>query len=179
MESPELAPVAPRVLERQTDGLRYRTDRVLSGPRGRLLVVPALAIGAMVVITLAPPADAQRGAGMGRGEGQLYRQGPTEQAAPGEYLLDFKNAIVAVNRGEGLQAMAYYERVARASEQQGNLVRAARAWHCASVVQNRLGRYQKAIQSASRAIELFKNAGALSPQGAWVSAYSQLGAGQC
>jgi CHAT domain-containing protein len=176
MESHELAPVAPRVLERRTDGLRYRTDRVLSGQRSRLLVVPAVAIGAMVAITLVPPADAQRGAGMGRGQGQSYRQAPQEQAAPGEYLLDFKNAIVAVDRGEGLQAMAYYERVARAAEQQGDQVRAAQAWHCASVVQNRLGRYQKAIQSASRGIELFKDAGALSPQGAWVSAYSQLGA---
>jgi CHAT domain-containing protein len=153
-----------------------RTDRALSGQRGRHLVVPALAIGAVVVLTLAPPADAQRGAGMGRGAGQLHRQGPTEQAAPGEYLLDFKNALVAVDRGEGLQAMAYYERVATAAEQQGDQVRAAQAWHCVSVVQNRLGRYQKAIQSASRAIELFKNAGASSPQGAWVSAYSHLGA---
>src|SRR3989442_4448302 len=131
MESPELDPVAPCVLERRTDGLRYRTDRVLSGQRRRLLVVPALAICAMVVITLAPPADAQRGAGMGRGEGQLYRQGPTEQAAPGEYLLDFKSAIVAINRGEELQAMAYYEHVARVGEQQGNLVCAAHALHCA------------------------------------------------
>ena len=176
MEFSELAPVVSRVLECRTDELHYHAECLVSGQRWRLAAIPALAVGAVALIMLAPSAHAQRGAGMGRGEGQLYRQGPTKQAGPGEYLLDFKEAIVAVDRGEGPQAMAYYERIAREAEQHGDQVRAAQAWLCASAVQNRLGRYQKAIQSAGRAIQLFKQAGELSPEGAWASAYSQLGA---
>jgi tetratricopeptide (TPR) repeat protein len=56
-------------------------------------------------------------------------------------------------------------------------VRAARAWHAATVVAVRLGRYQKAILSGGRAIEAFKRASGLTPPDlvAWASTYSHLG----
>lgn len=147
-------------------------------PRARGLS-QALAIGAMLIVTLALPAEAQRGLGLGRGKNRPpEKKTPQEQPAPGEYRLDGRDAVEAVSRGEGAHALAYYERAAKEAEQQGNQVRAARALHCASVVQMRLGRYQKAIESAGRAIELFKKASGLSEQEqrAWASAYSHLGA---
>jgi tetratricopeptide (TPR) repeat protein len=141
--------------------------------RMRPLVV--LVAGVMLAVVLAPPAEAQRGSGFGRGK---QRPAPQEEPAPGEYALDGPHALEAIDRGEARQALAYYERTAEQDEQQGNHVRAARAWHVASLVALRLGRYQKAIQSASRSIELFKSAAGLMPNdlGAWASAYSQLGA---
>ena len=98
--------------------------------------------------------------------------------APGEYSLDGPKALEAVNRGEGKQALAYYEKTAAQSEQQGDKLRAARAWHAAAVVAVRLARYQKAIQASNRSIELFKGAPELTVNevGVWTSSYSQLGA---
>src|SRR5712692_3448444 len=141
------------------------------------VLVEAILIGTLVALTLVPLAEAQRG--LGRGRHRPPEQAPPEEPAPGEYSLDGPQAIEAVNRGEGGQALAYYERTATQAEQQGNQVRAARAWHAASAVAGRLGRYQKGIQSASRAIELFKKANARDLKhadlGAWASSYSHLG----
>ncbi len=92
----------------------------------------------LVALTLVPPAEAQRG--LGKGRNRAPEQAPPEAPAPGEYSLDGPQAIEAVNRGEGRQALAYYERTATQAEQEGNLVRAARAWHAATVVAVRLGR---------------------------------------
>jgi CHAT domain-containing protein len=154
--------------------------------RGRLFV-QALLAGTMVVVAVAPPADAQGGHGKGRNRqrepAQPKEQAPPkesagpEELAPGEYPLDGSKALEAINRGEGRQALAYYERTAAQSEQQGDQVRAARAWHAAGVVALRLGHYQKAIQSSNRSIELFKGVGELTQNdvGSWASAYSQLG----
>jgi CHAT domain-containing protein len=143
------------------------------------LFVQALLAGAMLVVALTPPAEAQGGKGRGRvrEQAQPKEQAQPEELAPGEYQLDSPKALEAVNRGEGRQALAYYERTAAQSEQQGDQLRAARAWHVAGVVALRLGRYQKAIQSSNRSIELFKGAGELTQNdvGAWASAYSQLG----
>src|SRR6266478_2592225 len=140
-------------------------------------VVRILLAATLLVVTLVPPADAQRG--LGRGRERRREQAPSEESAPGEYALDGSQAIEAINRGEGRQALASYERTATQAEQQGNQVRAARAWHAAAVVAVRLGRYQKGIQSASRAIELFKKANAReltqADLGAWASSYSHLG----
>jgi CHAT domain-containing protein len=140
-------------------------------------VVRILLAATLLVVTLVPPADAQRG--LGKGRERPREQAPPEESAPGEYALDGSQAIEAVNRGEARQALAYYERTATQAEQQGNQVRAARAWHAAAVVAVRLGRYQKGIQSASRAIELFKKATAREltqgDLGAWASCYSHLG----
>jgi len=145
--------------------------------RTRVLVHATL-IGTLVALALVPPAEAQRG--LGKGRNRAPEQAPPEAPAPGEYALDGSLAIEAVNRGEGRQALAYYERTATQAEEQGNQVRAARAWHAAAVVAVRLGRYQKGIQSASRAIELFKKANAneltQGDLGAWASSYSHLGA---
>ena len=145
------------------------------------VVVQGLLAGTMLAVALAPPADAQ--SGLGRAKNRPPEQAPPreqsakEEPAPGEYSFNGPDVIEAVSRGEGPQALAYFERAAKEAEQQGNLIREARAWHCASIVTLRLGRYQKAIQSSSRAIELFKKASGLSQQDqmAWASAYSHLG----
>jgi tetratricopeptide (TPR) repeat protein len=155
--------------------------------RARLLL-QALLAGAILVVALAPPAEAQGGQGIkGRGRGREPAQ-PKEQSqpkepakpeelAPGEYSLDGPKALEAVNRGEGREALAYYEKTAAQSEQQGDQLRAARAWHAAAAVAIRLARYQKAIQSATRSVELFKGAAELTQNevGICASAYSQLG----
>jgi CHAT domain-containing protein len=144
-------------------------------PRRARRLAPALMVGALLVLMVAAAAEAQRGLGKGR-----HRSGATREQAvgPGEYALDGTQAIEAMNRGEGRQALDYYERTAREAEQQGDPLRAARAWHAAAVVARRLGRYQKTIQEGGRAIELFKGASGLTPHdtGAWASMYSQLGA---
>src|SRR5438876_631415 len=148
----------------------------MAAMRTRVLV-HATFIGMLIALTLVPPAEAQRG--LGRGRNRPPEQAPPETPAPGEYSLDGPQAIEAVNRGEGRQALAYYERTATQAEQEGNQVRAARAWQAAAVVAVRLGRYQKGIQSASRGIELFKKAHPRDLKqadlGAWASCYSHLG----
>ena len=150
--------------------------------RARLPLLVLLA-GAMLVAAVAPSAEAQSGQGMGRGQGRGRGQAlpkgqpPPEEVGPGEYSLDGPRALEAVNRGEGRQALAYYEKTAAQSEQQGDKLRAARAWHAAAAVAVRLARYQKAIQASNRSIELYK--GAAEPTqndvGNWASDYSQLG----
>lgn len=139
------------------------------------VLVQLLLTGAMLVVTVTPPAEAQRG--LNKGRQRPPAQAPQEEPAAGEYALDGPQAIEAINRGEGPQALAYYERTAGEAEQQNNQVRAARAWHAATVVAVRLGRYQKAIQSGGRAIEAFKRATGLTPPdlGSWASTYSHLG----
>src|SRR5438477_12720897 len=92
-------------------------------------------------LLLVTQTEAKRG--LGRGRNRPPEQAPPETPAPGEYSLDGPQVIEAVNRGEGRQALAYYERTATQAEQEGNQVRAARAWHAAAVVAARLGRYQK------------------------------------
>jgi CHAT domain-containing protein len=143
-------------------------------------LVWAVLLGVMVAVIPALPAAAQRGPGRGYGMGRGRQPDPaaTEVLGPGEYSLQGPQVLEAINRGEGNQALAYYERTAAQAEQQGNEVRAARAWHAASAAALHLGRYQKTIQAASRSIELFKSARALSEDdlAAWGSAYAQLGA---
>ncbi len=138
-------------------------------------LVQVLVAVVTLAVALTPPGEAQRGSGPGRGK---HQPAPQEETASGEYALDGPHALEAIDRGEARQALAYYERTAAQAEQQGDQVRAARAWHVASLVALRLGRYQKAIQSASRSIELFRNAAGLTQNdlGAWASDYSQLGA---
>jgi CHAT domain-containing protein len=142
--------------------------------RTRVLAQIVLA-GTIVLVALIPPADAQRG--FGRDRAKPSEQVPRHETASGEYSLEGDQILEAINRGEGRQALAYYERTAVEAEQQSNQVRAARAWAAASVVALRLGRYQKAIQSGSRAMELFKNARELARGDlmAWASVHAQLG----
>jgi CHAT domain-containing protein len=141
------------------------------------LVAQGLLAGIMLVVALTSAADAQGGHGKGRNRQQPREPVAPEELAPGEYSLDGPMALEAVNRGEGPQALAYYERAAAQSEQQGDRLRAARAWHAAGAVSLRLARFQKAIQSGNRSIELFKGAGELTQNdvGTWASAYSLLG----
>jgi CHAT domain-containing protein len=135
----------------------------------------AVLAGTLLALAMTPPVEAQRGLGQGRG--RPAEQAPPAESAQGQYPFDGPGAIEAVNRGEGRQALEYYERAAKDLEQQGNDLRAARAGHPATLVAYRLGRYQKAIQSGSHAMELFKRAAGLTEQDqlAWMSTCGQLG----
>jgi CHAT domain-containing protein len=158
--------------------------------RMRVLAQIVLA-AALLALSVTPPAEAQRGGG-GLGKGRHRpappaqeqpaskdQQSSKEELAPGEYPLDAPQALEAVSRGEGPQALAYYERTAVQAEQQGDPVRAARALGTAATVAVRLGRYQKAIQTGTRSIELFKGAKELTRNElmSWASVHAQLGAG--
>jgi CHAT domain-containing protein len=144
-----------------------------------------LLAGVILLVALAPPAAGQGGQGRGRNRqpDQPKSEQPRQEKqakpelAPGQYSPDGPDVLEAINRGEGPQAMAYFERAAKEDEQQGNLVRAARENHAVSIIANRMGRYQKGIQAASHAVELFKKASGLTPhdQTAWASSYSHLG----
>src|ERR1700682_1764010 len=123
-----------------------------------------LLAGVILLVALAPPAAGQGGQGRGRNRqpdqpksNQPRQEKPAKpELAPGQYSYEGPDVLEAINRGEGPQAMAYFERAAKEDEQQGNLVRAARELHGVTMVANRMGRYQKGIQSASHAIDLLK-----------------------
>ncbi|HEY4912047.1 MAG TPA: tetratricopeptide repeat protein, partial [Methylomirabilota bacterium] len=149
--------------------------------RARTLIL-ALVASTLLAAIMHPPAEAQRGLGRGRGRqsepAPKEQQTPKEELAPGEYSFDGLQVLEAINRGEGRQALAYYERTASEAEKQGNQLRAARALVAATTVSVRLGRYQKAIQSGSRSLELYKSAKEPSQSDlmSWASVHSQLGA---
>jgi len=131
----------------------------------------------LLVLTVTTTAAAQGGRG-GKGRPRTPEPAaPAREQAADEYALDGSQVLELIDRGEGGSALAYYERTAAQAEQQGNALRAAQAWHAASMVLARQGRFQKAIQSAERAIQQFKAAGsrAQSYLGAWTSAHAQLG----
>jgi len=145
--------------------------------RERALCAGRVAGVLLLILALTGTAGAQGGRGGGKGRQRSPEPAPARESADDEYPLNGAQVLEAINRGEATQALAYYERAAAQAEQQGNALRAARAWHAVSVVTLRQGRFQKAIQSASRSIQQFKAAGSLaqSDVGAWASAYSQLG----
>jgi CHAT domain-containing protein len=159
--------------------------------RARVLA-HALVVGALLVIALNPPVEAQRGLGRGRGrqpepapskeqtkdpQTNKDRQTPKEELGPGEYSFEGFLVLEAVNRGEGPQALAYYEKTAQEAEGQGDQLRAARALGAAATVAQRLGRYQKSIQYGTRSLELYKSA--KDPTQAdlmsWAAVHAQLG----
>jgi CHAT domain-containing protein len=150
---------------------------------GVLLLAPLAGLAFLVALT--PMAAAPDSFGGARSEpdgGGARRPGPPSRSAaptepgPGEYSLDFDQVLEAINRGEGRQALAYYERVAGDAEQQGNRALAARAYGAASAAALRLGLFQKAIQSGTQSIELFKSAELeLDDLPRWAAAYSQVG----
>src|SRR5712692_5499930 len=122
----------------------------------------------ILLVALAPPAEGAGRPGRGRNrqpdQPTKQEKSPKQEPGPGQYSYEGPDVFEAINRGEGPQAMAYFERAAKEDEQQGNLVRAARELHGVTIVANRTGRYQKGIQAASHAIELFKKASGLTPQ---------------
>ena len=158
---------------------------------GRL--VQALVAGTLLVVATSPSAEAQRG--LGKGRGRQPAPAPTEQPTPkdepagkdqappkeelgpGEYPFEGFLVLEAVNRGEGPQALAYYEKTAQEAEKQGNELRAARALGAAATVAQRLGRYQKSIQYGTRALDLYKSAKEPGPSDlmAWAAVHAQLG----
>ena len=143
-------------------GLRFR-------PRDLLAV---LVFGLTLVIAVVPTVEAQRG--LGRGRQRPPEPGGTSRDDP--YGLDGPSALRAIVGGQGQEALAAYERTATDAEQHGETVRAARAWHAASMVARRLGRYQKSIQAGIRAIEAFRRANSLADRdlAAWASTYAQI-----
>jgi CHAT domain-containing protein len=128
--------------------------------RGRVLAGLA---GAMLIVAFVSTGEAQRGFGAAR-------------PATGEYSFDFDEVLEAIDRGEGRQALAYYERVAAEAEQHGDRLRAARAFSAAAVAARRLGLFQEAIRTGTRSIELFKSV-ELAPAdpGRFATAYAQVG----
>ncbi len=139
-------------------------------------LVQALVAGALLVVAMSPPVEAQRGLGKGRGAGK-EQQTPKEELGPGEYPFEGFLVLEAVNRGEGPQALAYYEKTAQEALKQGDQLRAARALGAATTVAQRLGRYQKSIQYGTRSLELYKSAKdpAQSDLMAWAAVHAQLG----
>lgn len=73
------------------------------------------------------------------------------------YGLEFYDAIEAIRRGEGKQALSYYEQAATQGESREQTLDAAKAHYAVSYVAWRLGAYQKALRSGMRSLELFKN----------------------
>jgi hypothetical protein len=107
--------------------------------RARLLV-QAVVAGSLLVVAMGLPVEAQRGLGKGRGRqpppapaeqtkdpATKNQETPKEELGPGEYPFEGFLVLEAVNRGEGPQALAYYEKTAQEAEKQGNELRAARA----------------------------------------------------
>ena len=123
-------------------------------------VLGARAAGAILLILAVTTTAAAQGGRGGKGRHRSPEPAtPAREQAGDEYPLDGSQVLEAIDRGEGGPALAYYERAAAQAEQQGDALRAARAWHAASMVLVRQGRFQKAIQSAERAIQQFKAAG--------------------
>ena len=113
--------------------------------------VALVAIGLLLVS--APAVSAQR---TGRSDA-----GP----AHSEYSMDSDRVVEAVARGEGPQALAYFERVAVQAEHQGQRLPAARALQAAALAALDLALFPRALQAANRSLELFRAAppGELSP----------------
>jgi len=113
--------------------------------------VALVAIGLLLVS--APAVSAQR---TGRSDA-----GP----ARSEYSMDSDRVVEAVARGEGPQALAYFERVAVQAEHQGQRLPAARALQAAALAALDLALFPRALQAANRSLELFRAAppGELSP----------------
>lgn len=85
----------------------------------------------------------------------------TEPGGRKGYGLEPSDIREAIERGEGREALAYYERAAEEFERRGPKLEAAKAHAAVAQVANRIGAYQKGIRSGLRALELLKG----EPQG--------------
>ena len=75
--------------------------------------------------------------------------GGTAGTAPGDvkaYGLELPDILEALQRGEGREALTYYEREAANLERQGARLEAVRAYHAAAQIALRLGAYQRGIE---------------------------------
>src|SRR5690348_6170134 len=109
---------------------RRHSAALRSRPRD-LLTVLLLALTLLIVVV--PTVEAQRGLGRGR-QRPPERGGASRDDPDG---LDGPSALQAIGRGQGQEALAAYERTATEAEQQGQALRAGRAWHVASLVARR------------------------------------------
>ena len=114
----------------------------------------------------------------GAASAALASGSPPGTAPPGgkRYGVEFLETLEAVKRGEGREALAYYEGLAERRERQGVPLEEAKAKSAVTFTASRLGAYQKAIRSGLRALELFKR-GPQSEEnlGRQLSVYSHLG----
>jgi CHAT domain-containing protein len=79
--------------------------------------------------------------------------------APGDgkrYGFDYEDTQEALQRGEGREALGFYEREARELERRGQRLEAAKAHAAAAFIAQPLGAYQRGIRSGLRALELLK-----------------------
>src|SRR5262249_28606103 len=141
----------------------------------RWLVVTLVGLATLAVV--APAA----------GQGGRHRMRP--HATPAEtlppstttesrsYEFTFVAARGAVERGEGREALAFYERAAAAAMERGDRAAAGAAYACVAFVANRLSQLQKAITSGQKALELLRAEPQVSNEqmGMMVSIYSVLG----
>ena len=74
------------------------------------------------------------------------------------YGLTWEDSQEAIKRGEGPQALAYYERAAAFYEARGDVVEAGRAHRNVAAVHASAGWHQRALQAARRAVALYKQA---------------------
>jgi hypothetical protein len=125
-------------------------------------LVQALVAGTLLAVATSPPAEAQRGPGKGRGRQPAPapteqptpkdqpagkdQAPPKEELGPGEYPDEGFLVREAVNRGEGPQALAYYEKTAQERRSRATSFARHAHWGAAATVAQRLGRYQKSIQ---------------------------------
>jgi CHAT domain-containing protein len=111
--------------------------------------------GLGLLLASVSPAPAEQGGP--RSEGRSESPPAAREASPpGEYSLDSDRIDEAVARGEGPQALGYFERLAAQAEGQGQRLPAARAYQAVALTALNLALYQKTIQAAGRSIELFK-----------------------
>src|SRR6266542_3853281 len=114
-----------------------------------------------LLLLLVPPAWAQRGRGGGGGRpgggdrgGQRLPQ--SEWPRVEGYPLQLNEVVEVVERGEGRQALAVYQRTASAAAQAGDRLLEARAQSATAFVAFRLGMLQKTILAGRRALELYR-----------------------
>ena len=92
------------------------------------------------------------------GRSDVPSPAPPPALQPGEYSMDSDRVVEAVARGEGPQALAYFERVAAQAEQQGQHLIAARALQAAALAAIDQALFPRTLQAANRSLELFKAA---------------------
>ncbi len=89
----------------------------------------------------------------------LPMAGCAAEAASGSgkgYGLELPSIQEAIERGEGREALAFYEREATALERSGRKLEAAKTLRAAAFVAPRVGAYQRGIRAALRGLELLK-----------------------
>jgi CHAT domain-containing protein len=139
-----------RVARRDLAG---RDGAVFLSVRGAVALV-----GVTLLLVSAQAAPAQKAERPDEGRSEAPTPAPPAPLRPGEYSLDSDRVVEAVARGEGPQALAYFERLAAQAERQGQPLPAARAHQAAALAAVDMALFSKALQAAHRSLDLFKAA---------------------